>query len=137
MDEDLQPIRMWMTWFADAVRRRDYARGRELFHDQVRSFGTAAECVRGLDRLVNEQWRRIWSITEGFDFFYDQVSGARNGSSAWVIAPWSSTGFDDNGRPFERIGRATLIFEFHEERWLAVHSHFSLTPSRPTDSKRD
>lgn len=122
MDE----IERWMEAFAAAVRAVDYARGAALFHPAALGFGTVVERADGVERLVREQWRKVWGVTQGFRF----DPGARirvAGGTAWVAATWSSTGFR-SGEPFARVGRATLVLERTASGWLAVHTHFSLRP---------
>ena len=54
---------------------------------------------------------------------------------AVAIAPWSSTGFHQDGTPFDRPGRATIVLARQPDgRWLGVHSHMSLARGVPQDS---
>jgi ketosteroid isomerase-like protein len=122
----------WLREFAAAVRAADYDGARRLFHRGVVGFGTVAARVEGLDRLVLAQWRSTWGVTRGFDFAWDDARGGVEGDHAWVAAPWSSTGFDPGGRPFERRGRATIVLRRRPRSpWRAVHTHFSLDPVPP------
>ena len=50
------------------------------------------------------------------------------GEHAWVAAPWDSLGTRPEGTTFPRPGRLTIAFVRREGRWLAVTTHFSLTP---------
>ncbi len=50
------------------------------------------------------------------------------GDRAWIAAPWTSRGTRADGTTFPRPGRCTIAFERRDGRWLAVHTHFSLTP---------
>ena len=43
--------------------------------------------------------------------------GEISGDRAWVAVPWDSRGV------------LTIAFETHEGRWLARHTHFSLSPA--------
>jgi ketosteroid isomerase-like protein len=54
---------------------------------------------------------------------------------AVAIAPWTSTGFHEDGAPFDRPGRATIALARQPDgRWLGVHSHMSLARGVPQDS---
>src|SRR5256886_2118900 len=58
-----------------------------------------------------------------------EARGAVQGDQAWVAAPWDSRGVRPDGTTFPRPGRLTVVLARREGRWLAVHTHFSLTPS--------
>lgn len=109
----------------------DFDATEPLFASDVASFGTRAAVVTGLDRLRSEQWEGIWPNIEGFRFDLDSVHGGGTGDLAWGMAPWTSTGFDERGAPFERPGRATVVMERRDGVWLVVHTHFSLAPGTP------
>ena len=121
-------IRSWLEAFARAVRDRDFDAGRAMFASDVVSFGTVAQRAVGLDELVRRQWASVWPVTEGFDFDYEQIHGGGTDTVAWVTAPWSSTGYESDLRPFARTGRATIVLEQRDGQWLAVHTHFSMVP---------
>jgi ketosteroid isomerase-like protein len=56
---------------------------------------------------------------------------------AVVIAPWTSTGYHPDGKPFPRPGRATMIFSRNvgtNNGWLCMHSHMSLNRGVPQAS---
>jgi ketosteroid isomerase-like protein len=119
----------WLAEFADAVRMRDYARGRGMFAPEAIGFGTIAERAVGLDWLVNDQWRPVWTATRGFAF--DLATLAQGGEEPiyWAAAQWSSFGRDGAGFEVERRGRATIVLARRDRRLLAVHTHFSFVPS--------
>jgi ketosteroid isomerase-like protein len=51
------------------------------------------------------------------------------------MARWTSTGFYEDGMPFDRPGRATIVLARQPDgRWLGVHSHMSLARGVPQDS---
>jgi ketosteroid isomerase-like protein len=62
------------------------------------------------------------------------VLASSDGGIAIVIAPWTSTGYHPDGKPFPRPGRATLIFSKDSGGWLCVHSHMSLNRGVPQAS---
>jgi ketosteroid isomerase-like protein len=126
-----EEIVRWLEAFAAAVRSADYARGGALFEAHALGFGTVAERAQGLDDLVRRQWRHVWDATEGFRFHLDEARIEVSGDLAWVASGWSSTGFDGQGTPFQRIGRATLVLRRGAHGWRAAHSHFSLRPGEP------
>ncbi|HEX8522182.1 MAG TPA: nuclear transport factor 2 family protein [Tepidisphaeraceae bacterium] len=120
-------IHQWLTNFAQAVREVDFAAGRELFAHDVVSFGTINEMLEGRDVLEQKQWTKVWGQTRGFDFDYPSVRCTVEGHQGWAVALWSSQGKNAKGW-FDRHGRATFIFEKRGTKWIAIHSHFSITP---------
>jgi ketosteroid isomerase-like protein len=111
------------------VRSVDYERLRPLFADDVVAFGTFAAVVVGRDRLEHEQWRNVWPTIREFTFRLDDVHCLGNEQALCVVVPWDSIGTSQDGQPFSRPGRATLVLAPRGQRWVAVHSHFSLAPT--------
>lgn len=126
-----QAIREWFQTLERCVRLVDYETARKIFADNVLSFGTRADVVSGLDTLVANQWSGIWPHIRDFTIELDQLHWGASGDLAWGMAPWNSTGFHPDGTAFPRPGRATVIFERRDDKWLAVHTHFSLFPGTP------
>lgn len=127
-EEQSAEIRAWLDAFSAAVRAVDYECGMTMFAPEAVGFGTYAGMVHGLDRLVGDQWMRIWGVTRGFTFRLDEMVGGVSGDQAWVAVPWDSEGRDPGGKWSARPGRATIVLQRRGGRWLAVHSHFSLYP---------
>jgi ketosteroid isomerase-like protein len=127
-----QAIREWFQALERSVRQVDYPTMRQYFAPDVLSFGTRAEVVSGLDALVANQWSGIWPNIRDFTINFDQLHWGASEDLGWGIAPWNSTGFHADGTPFPRPGRATVIFERRQGKWLAIHTHFSLFPGTPS-----
>jgi ketosteroid isomerase-like protein len=126
-----QAVREWLHTLERCVRQVDYETARRMFAAEVLSFGTRADVVSGLDRLVANQWSGIWPNIRDFTIEFDQLHWGASGDLAWAIVPWKSTGFHPDGMAFPRPGRATVIFECRDGKWLAIHTHFSLFPGTP------
>ncbi|MFT5174594.1 MAG: ketosteroid isomerase-like protein [Gammaproteobacteria bacterium] len=109
----------------------DFDATEPMFAQDVYSFGTKARVVQGRDRLRAEQWQGIWPNIADFSFDLEQVHGSGNDTMAWGMAPWNSTGFDEQGASYERPGRATVVLERRGEQWQVIHTHFSLVPGTP------
>lgn len=123
----------WLRLFAQSVRDQDFDTGRKLFQADSVSFGTVCRRSENIDDLISRQWQVVWPNTQGFDFEYDSARATVNGSTAIILAGWQSTGFDKNQIPFQRRGRATLALQKSTDRWLAIHSHFSINPTLTHD----
>ena len=94
-------------------------------------FGTKADTFVGLDVAQKSQWKGIWPNIRDFRFDLGSIHWGGDESHAWGVATWTSTGFDEQGGPFPRPGRATVALERRDGVWLAVHTHFSLFPGTP------
>jgi ketosteroid isomerase-like protein len=126
----------WLETFSSYVRAVDYASARPLFHPDVLAFGTHKDVLPSLEAWVTTQWDNVWPKTDDFRFDLDatHVLASDDGSMAVVVAPWTSTGFDQDGKPFDRPGRATMVFHKTSNQWIGVHSHLSLNRGVPQSS---
>lgn len=130
-------VRNWLERFAACVREVDYATARPFWHSDVVIFGTYQELVKSLATWTDLQWENVWPRTAEFrfDLANTMVMASPNGAMAVAIAPWTSTGFHEDGAPFDRPGRATIVLARQPDgRWLGVHSHMSLARGVPQDS---
>lgn len=127
--DPIAPLREWLRELQSCVRAVDFARGRTLCVAELVAFGTVAELVRGIDRVMAEQWQRVWPNIRDFTIRADEAIGSVRDDQAWVAAPWDSLGVRADGSTFRRPGRATIAFVRRDGRWLATHTHFSLSPS--------
>jgi len=126
----------WLDRFSGFVRDVDYAAARQLFHPDVLAFGTHRDVIAGLATWQASQWDNVWPKTSDFRF---DVAAARilvsaDDTMATVVAPWTSTGYHQDGSPFERPGRATMVFNKLNGDWLCTHSHMSLNRGVPQQS---
>ena len=62
------------------------------------------------------------------------VLSSPDGMMVIVLAPWTSTGYHPDGKPFPRPGRATLVFCRNAHGWLCAHCHMSLNRGVPQES---
>lgn len=128
----------WLDRFAGHVRDVDYAAARPLFHPDVLAFGTHNDVIPGLEAWRDTQWNSVWPRTTDFRFADGaRVLASADGGTAIVLAPWTSTGYAPDGTPFDRPGRATMVFARDDGDWLCVHSHMSLNRGVPQTSHAD
>lgn len=139
---DHDSVRAWIEAWGDEVAAVDIDAARRRFAPDVSAFGTHADVVIGLDRLVSEQWSQVWPAIEDFRFMTDamQVTVSADRLLAVAVVGWSSTGIAHDGSRFPRPGRATVVLRrtSFDEPWLGVHTHFSLGRGVPqsTHGKR-
>ena len=128
-DEAESAAREWLLALQDCVRRVDFGAGRRLFAEDVVAFGSrAGTLLHGLDELETQQWSGVWPNIRDFTFALDQLDCRAENDVALVVVPWTSTGYRADGTSFDRPGRATVVVAHRGDDWLAVHTHFSLTP---------
>lgn len=127
-EDPIAALRGWLRDFSACVHAVDFEGGRAMCAPDLVAFGTVAEFVVGLDRVMAEQWRRVWPNIREFTILADRALGGITGDHAWVAAPWDSRGVRADGSTFPRPGRLTIILERRHGRWLATHTHFSLSP---------
>jgi catechol 2,3-dioxygenase-like lactoylglutathione lyase family enzyme/ketosteroid isomerase-like protein len=127
--DPIAPLRQWLRDLSNCVRAVDFEGGRRLCAPEMFAFGTVAEFVEGLEAVMDAQWRRVWPHIRDFRIRADEARGGIAGDHGWVAAPWDSRGVRPDGSTFPRPGRLTIIFERRGGRWLATHTHFSLSPS--------
>ena len=131
VEEPGAAVRQWFERMGSCCASVDYDSARMIFAPDVVLFGTKADVVAGLDAAQESQWEGIWPNIRAFRFDPGSIHWGGDESQAWGVATWTSTGFDEGGKPFPRPGRATVTLERRDGAWLAVHTHFSLFPGTP------
>lgn len=132
--ETTRLLHAWLETFSGYVREVDYASAKPLFHPDVLAFGTHNDVIPGLDTWVVTQWDHVWPKTTDFRFVLDHTQVLASSDIAIVIAPWTSTGYHEDGKAFPRPGRATMVFSRDGDKWLCTHSHMSLNRGVPQAS---
>ena len=136
--QDLALIRDWFRELADHVRAVDFAPARRLFAEDFIAFGTHSDFLHGRDQAEANQWRRVWPTIDGFTWRLDGVQAvvSPDRQHATGMAVWDSTGYREDGTPFDRLGRATVTFarEATGQPWVATHTHMSLFRGTPDAS---
>jgi len=127
-DDTIAPLRAWLAEWQAAVRAVDFERGKTMCAPEIVAFGTVAPMVAGLDNVMAAQWHKVWANIREFTVHSDKAVGAVTGEHGWVATTWDSLGKKPDGSTFRRPGRLTVAFQHRNGRWLATHTHFSLTP---------
>ena len=130
-DNPIDAVNQWFALMERYCAGVDYDAAERIFAEDVVSFGTTMDIVRGRTALRQGQWESIWGNISNFKMDLENVHAAGSGNQAWGVVTWTSVGFDGNHQPFYRPGRATVTLERRGGVWLAVHSHFSLYPGTP------
>lgn len=126
-----EAVHQWFTLLSSYCARVDYDSAERIVAEDIASFGTATDIVTGGRALREGQWESIWENITDFKMDLDNVHARGSGDQAWGMVTWTSTGYDNDHKPFHRPGRATVTLERRDGVWLAVHTHFSLYPGTP------
>lgn len=130
--EDKESIKRWYDEWSGYVASENFEAARSLFASDVLGFGTFKDFVEDLDALEAGQWRSIWPTISNFRFCTEnlRVSVSADRCHAAAMVTWESMGYDADGNPYERPGRATAILIRSDIRqpWQGIHTHFSLFP---------
>jgi ketosteroid isomerase-like protein len=126
--DPLAPLKGWLTEFSRHVRDLNFEEARAMCDPSMSAMGSRAFFARGLDGVVDQHWRTTWPSTRNFTVRSDDAVGAVDGSNGWIAAPWDSEGVWPDGTTFDRPGRLTVVLRRQGDRWLAVHTHSSVTP---------
>ena len=129
--DPVDAVKQWFALMGRYCASVDYAAAERIFAEDVVSFGTAMDIVRGRKALREGQWESIWENITDFKMDLDNADARGSGNQAWGVVTWTSTGYDSDHKPFHRPGRATVTLERRDGIWLAVHTHFSLFPGAP------
>ena len=129
--DPVDAVKQWFALMARHCASVDYDAAERIFAEDVVSFGTSMDIVRGRKALREGQWESIWENITDFKMDLDNADARGSGDQAWGMVTWTSTGYDSDHNPFHRPGRATVTLERRDGVWLAVHTHFSLFPSTP------
>ena len=138
---DTTAIHAWFETMHKHVSDVNFTAATSLFDKDAVGFGTYEDVIESRDNIIAQQWRSVWSKIENFAFKMDQlkldVSSDR--CFAYGVVPWGSTGFHEDQTPYDRPGRATIVFRraMPSDPWLAIHSHFSLNRNVPQLSYGD
>ena len=85
-----EAVHQWFTLMARYCASVDYDAAERIFAEDVASFGTSMDIVRGRKALREGQWESIWENITDFKMDLDNVYARGSGDQAWA---WS------HGRP--------------------------------------
>ena len=141
--DDLARVKAWFERLAAHVRKVDFEGARPIFAPDMIAFGTVKDFVDGQPGAEAAQWKSVWPFIDGFRW---RIDGTRaivspDRLTAVGMAVFDSTGYQQDGSPYNRPGRATVVFSRGKvgDDWIADHTHMSLfsgTPPRSFGPKR-
>jgi ketosteroid isomerase-like protein len=133
--QDLALVRDWFRELSEHVQAVDFAAARHLFAEDFIAFGTYSDFVYGRDHAEANQWRKVWPTIDGFVWRLDDAKALVSPDRLFAtgMAVWDSTGYQPDGTPFDRLGRATVVFARDKvgDPWIATHTHMSLFRGTP------
>jgi ketosteroid isomerase-like protein len=136
--DDLERLKTWFRRLSEHVRAVDFNGAHPLFAEDMIAFGTFENFVTGRERVEEAQWRNVWPVTSGFRFRDDDIRAivSPDRLTAIGMAVFDSTGYCEDGTPYQRPGRTTVAMSRRAvgEDWVAVHTHMSLFRDVPSRS---
>jgi ketosteroid isomerase-like protein len=135
--DDRASIEQWFHCLAQHVQAVDFMGARPLFAADMVAFGTFTDFMTGRDAAEQQQWRNVWHHIDGFRWRPDiRVIVSPDRLQAVGMGVFDSTGYHRDGAPYDRPGRATIVFTRLEPgaEWVAAHTHMSLFRDVPTRS---
>jgi ketosteroid isomerase-like protein len=137
-DDDRRSISDFFARLGALVGQVDFRRARDLYTDDVISFGSLGKMMTSRDALEAGQWRAVWPTLA--DYTHDLstleviVSPDRLMAMGAVMA--RTLGIHKDGSHFDRPVRvtATLMREAVDNPWFMTHTHVSLVPGTPAPS---
>lgn len=136
-EDDAARVRRWFECLAECVRGVDFEGARPLFADDMIAFGTFTDFITGREKAEATQWRNVWPHIDEFRWRPDiRTIVSADRLTATGMAIFNSTGYAEDGKPYARPGRATVVFvrKRPDEDWVALHTHMSLFRDVPTRS---
>ena len=141
--DDLERVKAWFRRLSEHVRAVDFTGAHPLFAEDMIAFGTFENFVTGRGEVEAQQWRNVWPVTTGFRYRDDDIRAVVSPDRLTAIGMgvFDSTGYREDGTPYDRPGRTTVALSRRTigEDWVAVHTHMSLfrdVPSRSFGQRR-
>jgi ketosteroid isomerase-like protein len=137
--DDAAAVAAWFDALAAHVRDVDFIGARPIFASDMIAFGTFTDFMTGREAAEQQQWRNVWPHIDNFRFRPDvRAIVSPDRLQAVGMAIFDSTGYRQDGTPYDRPGRATVVFVRGDvaSPWLAQHTHLSLFRDVPTRSFR-
>ncbi|HUN48291.1 MAG TPA: nuclear transport factor 2 family protein [Stellaceae bacterium] len=136
-EADATRVRHWFERLAEHVRAVDFAGARPIFAEDMIAFGTFTDFMTGRDKAEAAQWRNVWPHIDEFRWRPDiRAIVSPDRLTAVGMGIFDSTGYTEDGKPYPRPGRATVVFgrKSPDGEWIALHTHMSLFRDVPTRS---
>lgn len=136
-EEDAAGVRRWFGRLAEHVRAVDFESARPIFASDMIAFGTFTDFMTGRDNAEAVQWRNVWPHIDEFRWRPDiRTIVSPDRLTAIGMGIFNSTGYSEDGKPYPRPGRATVVFARQglDGDWVALHTHMSLFRDVPTRS---
>jgi ketosteroid isomerase-like protein len=135
--DDAAQVKAWFETLAAHVREVDFVGARPIFAPDMIAFGTFTDFMTGREVAEQQQWRNVWPHIDNFRWRPDTraiVSPDR--LQAVGMGIFDSTGYQQDGTPYDRSGRATVVLvrDSVDKPFLAQHTHLSLFRDVPTRS---
>ena len=115
---DEQSLKEWVDRFSGHVADLRYDDAAAMMDPEVNSFSTWTDVVVGVEHFVNAQWRNVWPTMTDFVLLTDKMRSrvSPDRLMAAVMVTWTSTGYAEDGTPFDRPGRCSFVLVRDSDR---------------------
>ena len=131
-------LKEWVDRFSGHVANLRYDDAAAMMDPDVNSFSTWTDVVVGVEHFVDGQWRNVWPTMTDFVLLTDKMRChlSPDRLMAAVMVTWTSTGYAQDGTPFDRPGRCSFVLarDSLDGPWRGVQGHFSLMRGVPQQS---
>jgi ketosteroid isomerase-like protein len=109
----------------ECVRMYDYVRARELYVEDHVFFGSVVFMGVGRDAQERDQFRVAWPRFQEITFRFDEMYCFGGDQGLCIAVPLDVAPAQWDGTSARGSARATIMLMPREDRWVAVHTHFS------------
>ena len=104
-------LKEWVDRFSGHVANLRYDDAAAMMDPAVNSFSSWTDVVVGVEHFVNGQWRNVWPTMTDFVLLTDKMRCRTSPDRlmATVMVTWTSTGYAEDGTPFDRPGRCSFV----------------------------
>ena len=83
-DNPIDAVKQWFGLMGRYCASVDYDAAERIFAEDVVSFGTTMDIVRGRKALRQGQWESIWGNISNFKMDLENIHARGNGNQAWA-----------------------------------------------------
>jgi len=126
-DSEKEQIKNIVVDMWDAIENEDIDSYASYIHPDYTTFGETEKSLSSGKELEIKNVKEWTSKAKNIhtEMFSPEVR--IEGDIAWITYIWADSGIE-NGIEFSSRGKSSRIFKKEKNKWLCIHSHFTLLP---------